>query len=111
MKTDTLDFIKNTLDAIQGYLRDATNLLEQGCGLYDENENQATYGALFAALDRGIQKIVEPPSLNILPIHPIYCPKCGSERVKVHSWTYNPSAPPNVEIECDNCGYKGKKEG
>lgn len=108
MKADTLEFMSNTLDAIQGYLRDATDLLEQGCGLYDEDENQATYGALFATLNRGIQQTV---ALGIIPVHPIYCPKCNSVKVIVHSWTYNPSAPPNVEIECDNCGYKGKKEG
>jgi DNA-directed RNA polymerase subunit RPC12/RpoP len=111
MTETTLEFIKNTLDAIQGYLRDATDLLEQGCGLYDEDENQATYGALFAALNRGIHKLPMQESPSILPVHPIHCPKCGSDRVIVHSWAYNPDAPPDVEIECAKCGYKGKKEG
>lgn len=57
MKQTTLEFIKNTLDAIRGYLRDATDLLEQGCGLYDEDGNQATYGALIVILNNGVWKI------------------------------------------------------
>lgn len=57
MKETTLEFIKNTLDAIRGYLRDATDLLEQDCGLYDKDGNQATYGALIVTLNNGVWKI------------------------------------------------------
>lgn len=110
MKKDTLDFILNTMDAMKEYLRDATDLLDQGCGLYDEDENQATYGVLFTTLKGGIQKVEQKP-LRRYPVHPLFCPKCNSNRVIVHSWTYNPDAPPDVEIECAACGYKGRKEG
>jgi len=50
----TYEFIINTIAAMRDFLRSDTDLLEQGCGLYDENENQATYDALFATLNNGL---------------------------------------------------------
>lgn len=50
----TYEFIVNNIAAMRDFLRSDTDLLDQGCGLYDDDGNQATYDALFATLNNGL---------------------------------------------------------